>query len=221
MTALRERGTAWLNRKTAVLEALTAIFLLTSAVLTYVTVSLQHDNATLTSDRAALISANAELELQLQTVNAELSARDSIVATLRADIEELRTLVPYSVAPEDVPSIRAAATVTLSENGDSIDLNSTSPNFDAGDQFYVNDSLRYSGEALRLTYNVSALRLRTGTAEYATCAAATGYARESELEPHLLTEPSTCLRLASDRYATIQVLRMDEQSVDVAIVVWE
>lgn len=99
-------------------------------------------------------------------------------------------------------------------------MNSALPNFGAAD-FVYSDTLSYSGDRLVLGYGASTVVLGSGNADYATCAAATGWSRGSSLDPHQLEAPTTCVRLQSDRYAAIQVLRYDANSVDVTITVWE
>lgn len=83
------------------------------------------------------------------------------------------------------------------------------------------DGLSYGGKSRYLSYGTSSLTLAEATADYATCAAATGWAKNRFLEPHLLTTPQTCLRLDSDHYGMLTVLRSDDASVEVAITVWE
>jgi hypothetical protein len=168
-----------------------------------------------------LISANEELKQQLITANAEVAARDDTIATLREENQTLRAAAPYTVDPQDVHEIRATATVTLAARGDTLDLNSVAPNFDAGATNAWNDSAHYNGDEIRFGYGVSALTLKSGIAKYETCAAETGYASTSSIEAHRLKEPTTCLRLQSGRYVALQVTRFDNDSADVTFTVWE
>lgn len=161
-----------------------------------------------------------ELEQELDSANAKLEVRQEAIAELRDENRELRAALPYTVAPEDVHDIRATATLTLAKRGDTLDLNSALPNFGAAD-FVYSDTLSYSGDRLVLGYGASTVVLGSGNADYATCAAATGWSRGSSLDPHQLEAPTTCVRLQSDRYVAIQVLRYDANSVDVTITVWE
>ena len=186
----------------------------------YPTANLNQENASLTSDRAALISAREELELQLVTTNAEVSARETIAA-LRDENAALRAAAPYTVDPQATHEVRATATITLAKNGDTVDLNSVAPNFGAGATRAWNDSARYDGNKLRFGYGVFSLTLSSDFAKYETCAAATGYSSTSALEPHRLKNPTVCLRLQSGRYVALQVGRFDESSVSVTFTVWE
>lgn len=209
------------NRTTAILTIVGATLGIATAVLGLVTTNLNRENASLTSDRAALISAKEELELQLITANAEVSARDDTIAALRDENTQLRAAAPYTVDPQEVHDIRATAAVTLARNGDTIDLNSVMPNFGAGSSSAWSDTVRYDGDELRFGYGVSSLRLTDDVAKYETCAAKTGYATTSSLEAHQLKDPDVCLRLQSGRYAALKVTRFDEASVDVTFTVWE
>jgi len=170
------------------------------------------------ADRDATIDA---LGQELDTANAHLESRQETIESLRAENVELRAALPYTVAAEDVPAIRMSATVTLSKDGDVIDLNSTEPNFGAARYTSSMDTLSYNGWAGRLGYGISALTLTSGTAQYESCAAESGYSQIGKFEPHLLSAPATCLRLSTDRFATIQVSRYDDVSADVVVSVWE
>lgn len=209
------------DRTTAILTVVAAVFGVLAGVFGFMTANLERDNTALTSDRAALISAKEELELQLITVNAEVSARDDTIAALRDENETLRAAVPYTVDPQDVHEIRATHTVTLAKNGDAIDLNSVMPNFGAGATNMWSDTTRYDGDELRFPYGVSSLTLASGAAKYETCAAETGYSMTSSIEIHLLKEPTVCLRLQSGRYVALQVVHFDEAAAEVTFTVWE
>lgn len=209
------------DRTTAILTSIAAVLGVATGVLTFMTANLDRENASLTSDRAALISAKTELELQLISANAEVSARDDTIAALRDENTALRAAVPYTVDPRDAHEIRATATVTLAKNGDTVDLNSVLPNFNAGTNSAWSDTARYTGEKLRFSYGVSSLTLTSDVAKYETCAAATGYSATSSIEAHLLKEPRVCLRLQSGRYVALQISRFDEASADVTFTVWE
>lgn len=210
-----------LDRTTAILGAIGALIAVVAGVLAYMTAQLERENASLTSDRAALISAKEELELQLVTVNAEVSVRDETIADLREENKTLRAAAPYTVDPQEVHEIRATASITLAKNGDTVDLNSVTPNFGAGSDYVWSDGARYDGDELRFGWGMSSLTLTSGVASYATCAAETGYSKTSSIEAHLLTDPTVCLRLESGRYAAMQVTRFDEASATVTITVWE
>ncbi|MGG7507654.1 hypothetical protein [Plantibacter sp. YIM 135249] len=210
------RLTSRLNLKTAMISISGAIL---GIVLTVVPAVIKVSDLgnTIAQRDGTIDSLSAELE----TAEARLDARQETIESLRAENSSLHASLPYTVAPEDAHSVRAAATVTLAKRGDKVDLNSTMPNFDAGQSGAWSDTLSYNGTAIVLGYGISALALSSGVAQYETCAAATGYAESSTVEPHRLAEPSTCLRLGSDRFATIQVPRFDQTSVDVVITVWE
>lgn len=209
------------ERATAILAAIGAVLGIVTGVLGFTTTILAQDNATLTSDRAALISAKEELELQLITANAEVAARDETIAALRDENQTLRASAPYTVDPKDAHKIRATHTVTLAENGDTIDLNSIAPNFGAGVTNAWSDTVRFDGDELRFCYGVSSLTLTSGAAMYETCAAETGYAMTSSIEVHLLKEPNVCLRLQSGRYVALQVVYFDTAAAEVTFTVWE
>lgn len=170
------------------------------------------------ADRDATIDA---LGQELDTANARLESRQDTIESLRAENVELRAALPYTVSAEDVPAIRKSTTVTLAKDGDVIDLNSTEGNFGAARYSSSIDTLGYNGETLRVGYGISTLTLTDGIAQYENCAAATGYSQIGRIEPHLLSAPATCLRLSTDRFATVQVPRSDDASADVVITVWE
>ena len=209
------------ERTSQILAAIAAALGIIAGVLGLMAANLDRDNASLTSDRAALISAKEELELQLITANAEVSARDDTITALRDENEALRAAAPYTVDPQDVHKIRATHTVTLAKNGDTIDLNSVMPNFGAGGTTASSDTAQYDGDELRLHYDVSSLTLGSGVAKYETCAAETGYSRTSSIDIHLLEDPTVCLRLQSGRYVALQVVHYDETEAEVTFTVWE
>ncbi len=207
-----------MNWRTAVITLVGALF---SFAVTFATgvIPLIHD---VTDRDGAIAERDREIESrdqELASARATLEARQDAIDALRDENTELRASLPYTVAPEDVADIRATATITLARNGDTVDLNSTLPNFRASGHVWQ-DTLTYNGEMLELGYETSSRKLEEN-ADYSTCAAATGWAKDPRLDPHDLMEPLTCLRLVSERYAAIRVLRYDENSAEVVITVWE
>lgn len=210
------RLTSRLDLRTALINL--GVALVSAAVVAIPALIQLADRDGTIADRDATIDA---LSQELDTANARLESRQETIESLRAENVELRAALPYTVAAEDVPAIRMSATVTLAKDGDVIDLNSAEPNFGAARYSSSMDTLSYSGTAVRLGYGVSALTLTEGTAQYESCAAESGYSQIGKIEPHLLSAPATCLRLSTDRFATIQVSRSNVSSADIAITVWE
>ncbi|MFJ4233443.1 hypothetical protein [Cellulosimicrobium cellulans] len=227
-TVQTENRSARINLRSSMVTALSTVMTLATAILGLVALNLNDDNGSLEDKNASLRSERAELTTEvdglsqdLEHSQAQVSSLEQEVSDLQVENSELRALVPPSVAPEDVPDTRATGSVTLADGGDSIDLNSTLPNFDPSDDPYRPDSLRYDGESIRGQYGMSALELVEDTARFETCAVATGYADASAFEPHRLEQGRTCLRLDSGRYAAVVVTRFDKISVDVEVTVWE
>lgn len=208
-----DRGTSRIQRRTAILGLAAGILTVAAAIAGSLIPAL----ATI-ADRDGRIASLSE---QLSTAEARVEAREEIISDLHSDNSDLRRLVPFEVDAEDVHDIRAAASVTLAKQGDHLDLNSTLANFSSGDNSPYADTIYYDGTNVRLGYGVSALVIKDGSASYESCAAATGWAETISLEPHLLAEPTTCLRLQTGRYAAVKVTQFDETSADVAITVWE
>lgn len=208
-----DRGTSRIQRRTAVLGLAAGILTVAAAVAG----SLIPTLATI-ADRDGRIASLSE---KLTAAEATAEARQEVITDLRSENSDLRKLVPFEVDAEDAHDIRAAASVTLAKMGDHLDLNSTLANFSRGDNSPYSDTIWYDGTNIRLGYGVSALALKAGSASYESCAATTGWAETSSLEPHLLAKPSTCLRLQTGRYAAIHVTQFDATSTDVAITVWE
>ncbi|MFE2770853.1 hypothetical protein [Microbacterium resistens] len=210
------RLTSRLNLRTALINLSVA---LVSATVVAVPALIQlADRDGTIADRDATIDAVSQ---ELDTATARLESRQETIESLRAENIELRAALPYTVAAEDVPAIRMSTTVTLAKDGDVIDLNSTEPNFGAARHTSSMDTLSYNGTAVRLGYGISTLTLMEQVAQYESCAAASGYAQVGTIEPHLLSAPATCLRLSTDRFATIQASRSDNDSADIVITVWE
>lgn len=211
-----------LQYRTSRLDWRTAVISLTAAILTLAATAIPlfstvADREGTIADKDAQI---AHLTEELDSVTATANERAERIEELRSDNRELKAALPYTVDPEDAHDVRKVATVTLAKRGDTLDLNSTAPNF-AGDGYQWVDTVSYNGTALRLAASIDTVRLREGVATYETCAATTGWAQQESLDPHLLQEPTTCLRLASGRYATIQTPRHDHTSADLVITVWE
>ncbi len=208
--------TAWISFFTAVIGA-AAVFLPTQPKINDL------------SDSADSLSAeNSALQAELESTRGELAAAKATNTThlatiddLRSENSELRTLVPPEIDPQEAHDIRAAGTIKLAADGDTIDLNSTLDNFGASDTYLGQDSLTYDGETLNSGYGMSSLDLGDTAASYETCAVATGYQEQSAFEPHRLRDGTVCLRLASDRYAKVEVKRYDENSATVAVTVWD
>ncbi|WP_251445945.1 hypothetical protein [Microbacterium sp. USTB-Y] len=215
----RDYRISLVNWRTAVITLVAAVIGIGGTVLTGV-LPLIDD----VSDRDGVIAKRDQtiddLHQQLESANAKLESRQERIDALTKENTELRAALPYTVSAEDVHNIRATATITLAKQGDTIDLNSTLPNLRA-DGYVWQDSLTYDGKSLDLGSGVSTRVLDSGVATYATCAATTGWSKSSALDPHTLQEPVTCIRLASDRYATIQVSTYDETKAVVVITVWE
>ncbi|WFR83460.1 hypothetical protein [Arthrobacter sp. Y-9] len=161
-----------------------------------------------------------KLNQQVQADRAILDSRQETITSLRAENTKLRAAVPYTVAPEDTHPVRSVATITLAKEGDTADLNSTLPNFRSSGNSWT-DTLRFAGDEVRLGYGVSTLMLSKGPANYATCAAATGWEKKPDLDPHVLSNPTTCLRLDSGRYGAVQVRKYDSEKATLTITVWE
>ncbi len=208
-----------MGRSTGRLQHRTALIALGATILTATTatISLIPTLATI-ADRDGRIASLSE---QLTAAEATAEARQEMISDLQSENSDLRQLVPFEVDPEDAHDIRAAASVTLAKKGDRLDLNSTLPNFSRGDNSPYSDTIWYDGTNIRLGYGVSALVLKDGPASYEACAAATGWAETTSLEPHLLAEPNTCLRLQTGRYAAVKVTQFDETTAGIAITVWE
>lgn len=225
-----EQKSSRLNFRTAHVNIWTAIIMLATAVASVGGTVFAWGKPNIDERDNTIAVQNEDLgdkDQEIASLSQDLSSANAQVEVLQEDIEllrqengELRAALPPSVAPEDVPAIRATATVTLSKNGDTLDLNSTLPNFKAVDYVWQ-DTLEYNGKVLNLGYDVYSVVLPNGTANYETCAVATGWARSPSLEPHALTTSNTCLRLQSGRYATVQVLRFDDISTDVVVTVWD
>lgn len=215
-----ERRTFTISRRAAALTLAAAIVTLAGSIAGVGLPLLDKiaDRDGTIADRDATIDA---LTQEVDTANARLESRQETIESLRAENIELRAALPYTVSAEDVPAIRMSTTVKLAKDGDVVDLNSTDPNFGATRYSSSMDSMSYNGTAVRLGYGVSALTLTEEIAQYESCAAESGYSQIGKIEPHLLTAPVTCLRLSTDRFATIQVSRSDESSADIIITVWE
>lgn len=215
-----ERRTLTISRRAAALTLVAAIVTLVGSIagVGFPLLDKITDRDGTIADRDATIDA---LSQELDTANTRLESRQETIESLRAENIELRAALPYTITIEDVPAIRKSATVTLAKDGDIVDLNSTEENFGARRYSSSMDTLSYSGTAVRLGYGVSTLTLTEGVAQYESCAAASGYSQIGKIEPHLLTDPTTCLRLSTDRFATIRVAQSDESSADVTITVWE
>lgn len=210
------RGTSRIEYRSARLGLAAGILMVITASVT-AAASLIPTLATV-ADRDGRI---ASLSDQLAASEATAKVHQETISDLRSENSDLRQLIPFEVDAEDVHDIRAAASVTLAKQGDHLDLNSTLANFSSGDNSPYADTIYYDGTNVRLGYGVSALVLKDGSASYESCAAATGWAETTSLEPHLLAEPTTCLRLQTGRYAAVKVTQFDETSADVAITVWE
>lgn len=118
-------------------------------------------------------------------------------------------------------------------DGDSIDLNSTAVNWNAGSRanLSTSDELTLTSNGLQFTTsgmglistNIARVRLH-GKASYAPCAVASGYAaiaRYTYVNPQDLEDGRTCFRLTTNRYATIIPTAVSSTSVTLAITVWE
>lgn len=208
-----------INGRTALISLTSAVIGLVIALLGGV-VPLVRD----VSDRDGVIAKRDQkidsLGQQLKSSEATLGSRQETIDALRKENTELRAALPYTVTPENAHKIRSAATVVLAKGGDTLDLNSSLPNFRSAG-YPWKDTLAYDGESLILAYNTSVRTLPSGVATYETCEATTGWKKSTSLDPHTLSVPSTCLRLDSNRYVAIQVRRYDEKSADLTITVWQ
>lgn len=66
---------------------------------------------------------SAALHQEVDSANAALETGRDTIDELRTANRKLRAALPYAVAIEDVHEIRATATVILSKDGDTLDLN--------------------------------------------------------------------------------------------------
>jgi len=215
----RARATAVLEAHVQLVALLAALLTVAAAVLSVVTASLGRANDDLGQD---ITEANAEIiELReaAQVDAATIEAQKGMLKDKDAEIRDLRTLVPPTIDESEVPQIRSAGRVTLAQDGDTIDLNSTFDNWAVDDYVYY-DTLRYNGKDLRAN-QISSVTLREGNASYETCALASGYAKANSLDPVDLEKANVCLRLDSGRFASVIVERFDVDSVDLAITVWQ
>jgi len=224
-TATKERDTAKLNRTVAVLGAAAAFFTLATAGLGFWSWALNNTNGDLGSQVDALQLSNDTIQRQLDLANARVVSRDEDIELLQEENRELRLYAPPEIPVEEVHPIRNAATVTLASGGDTIKLESDLQSFDYGPPTYEPDEFAYTNGKVRLTDTFMAdldyLALRTGAAEYATCAVGMGYSAKSSFDPSELMATNVCLRLESGRYAVIQVTGFDKETVDLQVTVWQ
>ncbi|MEF3402879.1 hypothetical protein [Agromyces sp. CCNWLW203] len=213
--------TALLDHRNAVLGIVSGVLGVVAAAGgvwgTVATASYNASSNALAGSERQLAIAEAELT----EANAAIDAQRETISTLRADNADLQALVSPTIDLRAIPNIRTSGRITLADDGDSIDLDSTAPNFGAGIEGYSPFSLKYRNSTLVAGYSLSMLQLREGTAGYEMCAVATGYRPAERIEPHTLQSGTTCLRLSPKRFATVVTERYDEASVDLTIVVWE
>lgn len=180
-------------------------------------------SSSLNSDIAHLNATIDTLNRDVSTAQEQLDVRQEEIESLRQENAELRAALPRSIAPEEVPDARNVGVVTLADGGDSIDLNSTQPTFDAGISTSTSDTLSYrDGELQTSWHQLDILALKDGEkAAYETCAVATGYGPTYAIEPHRLTERDVCIRLKSGNYARIVVQESEPEQVTLEITTWE
>lgn len=166
-------------------------------------------------------AAIADLEQDLLSSREKVEGHLKLIDSLRSENVDLRSKLPDAAAQEESSIIRATGAITLARKGDKADLNSTLPNFATRENYLFYDYIEYNGNEVELGSGMYLLQLNGELASFGTCASATGYSQRSEIEPHLLGSPVTCLRLNSGHYATIQVDHFDEETSDMQITVWE
>lgn len=185
--------------------------------------SLDFWSSSLRSNIGHLNAQIDTLNTDINTAQEQLDVRQETIEALRAENAELRAALPRSIAPEEVPDARNVGEITLADGGDAIDLNSTHPTFDAGVTPTTSDSLSYRNGNLQASWQkIDILPLPGGKkATYETCAAATGYAPMSTIEPHRLTDGDVCIRLQSGNFARIVVQEHTTERVTLDITTWE
>lgn len=223
------RLTDELNHRGAIISFFTACITVLTAVLGFQANSLSSDVDTLQHEKALL-------SRQLGSSRAAAQVLDETNTDLQARILELERQVPPVVQASDAPRIRTNNRVTLAAGGDTIDLDSTQMNWDAGgDHGWDADTLAYDNSdgdpTLDFGYKVLGggvdfARLPSGPdskpASYLTCRPASNYAPVQQyLEPSDLQDDRTCFRLDSGRYATIHVDDYTNRAVTLSITVWE
>ena len=174
----------------------------------------------LNSDVTHLNATINGLHQDVASAEALLVDREEFIEDLRAENIELIAALPPSIPPEQVPGARNIGTVTLAAGGDSIDLNSTLPNFGNGTDRIQKDTLQFGDGVLTSLWGVDVLQLPEGEAAYETCAVATGYAPTKTIEPHRL-DGRVCIRLQSGNYARITVNALEEERVELTLTTWD
>lgn len=144
--ALRvERGNLRLGRHSSVLGVIASSL---AVVAPIVSVALGVWVTNLNSDVAHLNGTINGLRQDVASAEALLTDRAEIIGGLRAENRELLAALPPSIPPEQVPDARNIGTVTLAAGGDSIDLNSTLPNFGNGVDPIGKDTLQFENGVL-------------------------------------------------------------------------
>lgn len=175
----------------------------------------------LNSDVVHLNATIDELNADVATSQAQLDVRQETIEDLKAENAELRAALPPSIPAEQIPDARNAGKITLASEGDSIDLNSTLQNFDAGVNPTSQDSLRYEDGEFHAPWGLHIVELASGDAAYETCAVATGYAPVRSIEPHRLEGGDVCIRMESGNYARITVESYGAERAVVTIMTWD
>lgn len=196
------------------------IFAVATALLGFFSANLSNDKAHLSQKITGLDSQIGELEQALSGAETRSENRARTIEELRSEVTNLKRLVPPTIDPEDTHDVRSTHTVKLADGGDTLDLNSTLVNFDAGKKWIVTDGIKYSGARLQLS-GVAHTKLAQGAATFETCAVASGWKEDYSIEPHRITDATECFRLDSGRFASIVVTAHDADFITLAIVVWE
>lgn len=212
-----ERGNLRLGRHSSVLDVIANSL---AVVAPIVSIALGVWVTNLNSDVAHLNATINGLHQEVASAEALLTDREEIIEGLRAENRELLVALPPSIPPEQVPDARNIGTVTLAAGGDSIDLNSTLPNFGNGADRIQKDTLQFGNGVLTSLWGIDMLQLPEGEASYETCALATGYGPTNTIEPHRL-DGRVCIRLQSGNNARITVNTIEEQRVELTITTWD
>jgi hypothetical protein len=212
-----ERGNLRLGRHSNVLGVIANSLAIVAPI---VSIALGVWVTNLNSDVAHLNATINGLHQDVASAEALLNDREEIIEDLRAENRELLAALPPSIPPVQVPDARNIGTETLAAGGDSIDLNSTLPNFGNGADRIQKDTLQFANGVLTSLWGIDVLQLREGEAAYETCAVATGYAPMKTIDPHRL-DGRVCIRLQSGNYARVTVIASEEERVEFTITTWD
>ncbi|MDN4614688.1 hypothetical protein P5G50_09505 [Leifsonia sp. F6_8S_P_1B] len=195
----------------------------TAAVLGLILVQKQIEAEDNSHRIAAQSKKISTLTADNNSLQDDVEARDKEIDRLKAKLSRVQSSLPAAVDTTEEHAVRATRILELAAEGDAINLNSVDPVLDAGStDKWSSDAVYYNDRALKFGYGVNYLRLPAETApSFAACSRSTPYASADSLEPHLLTAANSCLRLASGRFASIQVAAYTEATVKLNVTVWE